>query len=170
MLTYTIFIFSEWKNISNIPLNFTKDFRGRENLANCWSSMKFETVVTSPRDDKTINVRFYGGIGTLYDWRENGVHIRVAFLWRINCKRCIRTVAQVINRIADLRTNAKNRKRVQSVKQIWNWHLDLSFIHYQFPTSFIYGLEYVLAKIIFTILRCKWESAVGIVNLKKKLR
>jgi len=37
------------------------------------------------------------------------VRIHVVLLRRINCKRCIRIVAQVINRIGGLRTRAKNR-------------------------------------------------------------
>lgn len=35
------------------------------------STMKFKIAVTFPHTDKTLNVRFYGEIGILYDWREH---------------------------------------------------------------------------------------------------
>lgn len=63
----------------------------------CKLLVKFEIVVTFLRINKTINVQFYGGIATLYDWsekererergRENAARcIHVALLRRINCK------------------------------------------------------------------------------------
>jgi len=59
---------------------------------NRYLPLKFGVVITFPRADKTINARFYGGIGILYDWRERATRecALAALLRRINYKRRIR--------------------------------------------------------------------------------